>query len=109
MQSFMSRVRAARRGPDQAGFPHRSASGGVEVVIAGWRPGRGDLDSHTLRVLIRDGGVRLGEAVRLVDRVLAGEDVTVRLPFADEATAIQALSKLGACAATPDGPLRRTA
>lgn len=79
------------------------------MVIAGWRPSDGDLDSHRLRVLIRDGGVRLGEAVRLVDRILAGEDVAVLLPFADRAAAAQALSELGAYAASPNDPLRRTA
>lgn len=97
MQRFTSMAPAARGRTAPADLP----ASGVEVMIAGWLPG-GGLDSHTLRVLIRDGGVRLGEAVRLVDRIVAGEDVTVVLPFDDRTAAVQALKALGASAAASD-------
>jgi hypothetical protein len=95
--SFMARGGRLAQGQDEP----RPRSDFVEVVIAGWHPGDGNLDNHTLRILIRDGGLRLGEAVRLANAVVDGHDVKVRMPFADHGAAILALEQIGARATVP--------
>ena len=100
MKSFISSEHVARLAQDRAASLARSGS--VEVVIAGWHPGDGDLDSFSLCALIRDGGVRLGEAMRLIKQVLDGETVTARLPFADYNEAAEALARIGAYVLAPE-------
>ena len=100
MKQFMSSEYVARLEQDLVASLARSGS--VEVAIAGWDRGNGDLDSFSLCLLIRDGGVRLGEAMQLVKRVLDGEDVTVRLPFADHHAAVEALARIGARTLAPE-------
>jgi hypothetical protein len=97
--NFMSTAHGGPAARDPAGF--RSPSASVEVIVRGWRPADGPLDSHGLCLLLRDGGVRLGEALDLTKAVLDGKNVRARLPFADAGAAVRALARLGATAAEP--------
>ncbi len=100
VKKFMSAEPAAHLARDRAASLARSGS--VKVMIAGWHPSDGDLDSFSLCTLIRDGGVRLGEAMRLVERVLDGENVTACLPFANHDEAVAALTRIGAHVLAPE-------
>jgi hypothetical protein len=74
------------------------------VIVRGWHPAGGPLDSHGLCMLLRDCGLRLGEALDLTKAVLDGNDISARLPFADVAAARHALRSLGATAAESERP-----
>lgn len=80
--------------PAPAGSPNPSVS--VECVVHGWHKGDAPLDSHRLCLLLRDGGLRLGEALDQTKQVLDGRDIVARLPFADAASALDALASIGA-------------
>lgn len=94
--NFISTAPDEQAARDRAASPVSSAS--VEVVLRGWRPGDGPLNSHGLCLLLRDGGLRLGEALDRTKDVLDGKDIAVRLPFADKPAALHALAQLGATA-----------
>ncbi len=70
----------------------------VQIHVRGWHPGDGPLDSHGLCLLLRDGGLRLGEALDRTKDVLDGRDIAARLPFPDSQAARDALAQLGATA-----------
>ena len=54
----------------------RSCSGGVYVTLKGWRPG---LNKVRLTQSLRDGGVKLADAVRLTGEILEGREIRVHL------------------------------
>lgn len=83
----------ARPAPDPAAGGRRSASGGVEVIVRGWRPG---LSKVRLTQTFREGGVGLSQATRLTGRVLEGQAVRVRLgQFRSLSAARRALAEIG--------------
>ncbi len=96
MLNFISTAPDEQAARDRAAFPVSSVS--VEVVVRGWKPGDGPLDSHGLCLLLRDGGLRLGEALDRTKDVLDGRDIAARLPFPDSQAARDALVQLGATA-----------
>ena len=70
-----------------------SSSTGVELRLRGWRPG---FDKVRFTRQLRDGGVGLSEAVDLTERLLADEEISVRLgQFEDRVTAVAEFSDIG--------------
>jgi hypothetical protein len=63
------------------------------VRLRGWRPG---FDKVRFTRLLRDGGLGLGEAVELTGRLLADQEVLVRLSqYDDRHAAVAVLTGIG--------------
>ena len=77
---------AAPRDGTRAGNPARSASGGVVLVLEGWKPG---LNKVRLTQTLRDGGNDLATASRMTAELLDGKAVKVRLQQFDSIAAAQ--------------------
>jgi hypothetical protein len=79
--------------PPRAASRRRSSSAGVELRLRGWRPG---FDKVRFTRLLRDGGLGLSEAVALTGRLLADEEIVVRLRHLDDRhAASSALAEIG--------------
>ena len=84
---------AAPQAPALAATRPRSSSTGIELRLRGWRPG---FDKVRFTRLLRDGGLGLGEAVDLTGRLLADQEIVVRLTqFADRQAAATELADVG--------------
>ena len=71
---------------------------GIELRLRGWRP---SFDKVRFTRLLRDGGLGLGEAVDLTDRLLADHEIVVRLAqFDDRQAAATELFDIGVAKAT---------
>ena len=85
----------APRGRALAANPNRSATGVVRVEVAGWHPGDPPVASGPLTLLVEEAGADLGDALDMVDRLLAGDDTVLPLANESEAAAAAELHKLG--------------
>ena len=84
--------------PARAASHPRSSSTGIELRLRGWRP---SFDKVRFTRLLRDGGLGLGEAVDLTDRLLADHEIVVRLAqFDDRQAAATELFDIGVAKAT---------
>ena len=84
--------------PARAASRPRSSSAGIELRLRGWRPG---FDKVRFTRLLRDGGLGLGEAVELTGRLLADQEIVVRLAqFDDRQAAATELVDIGVAKAT---------
>ena len=91
-------VQSEHRAPSQDIDRERSASRGGTVVLSGWHEGLRKISAS--RLLQASCGLSLGEAHRLVDRVLDGEEVAVETP-ANRAHLVAELTALGLDASAP--------
>ena len=83
----------APQAPARAASRLRSSSAGIELRLRGWRPG---FDKVRFTRLLRDGGLGLREAVDLTGRLLADQEVSVRLgQYVDRAAAVAAFTEIG--------------
>ena len=83
----------APQAPALAASRPRSPSAGFALRLRGWRPG---FDKVRFTRLLRDGGLGLSEAVELTGRLLADQEVSVRLgQYVDRAAAVAALTEIG--------------
>lgn len=91
--SWKFAVSAERRVCLLDGSQSPSGSPGVEVTLRGWQPG---CNKVRLTRTLRQGGMRLEEAVRATGALLEERDVRVRLgQFATVAAARSALQAIG--------------
>src|SRR5438309_543267 len=103
-----SKERLARPAAAQEGGQASSASreAGQVVRITGWRPG---LQKISLTHLLAEAGnLRLPEAKRLVDRLLASESVEVTVPRPRAGDLVAELVELGAEASLRPPPRMAT-
>jgi hypothetical protein len=94
VQKFLSsKASVVIRDRGAADSRHPSPSGGVRLTL---RPADEFFEKVKLTQAVRDGGVRLRDAVKVTEALVGGGEVTVELPkYSDRDAAIRKFAEIG--------------